>query len=202
MRSNLASAVQNPYAGSELLYFAIQMELGLRENAGNWRSEPDEALETAYELLRSGALDAAVVQSLREAVEESDRSVRARHRTGSKGAAADKGIIHSDLQQRIGLVVRRLRENARLTQQTLAAMCGITQASVSHFERGKRINSINALERISNALGLSLGRLIALANLEDFEGDVLLSEALESAAEVAAGGAVPFDEVMKRLGIG
>lgn len=171
----------------DLLLLAIQIELSLRETT---RIGHPDTIEEVYDLLREGASGVAVAERLQTAIDESPRA---------RGKARASDGEESDLQRRVGLVVRRLRENGGRTQRALAEVCGITQAAVSQIEGGKRINNINSLDRISNALGLSLGRLIELANLEDFEQEVLLAEAIESSRDVEREGTVPLESVVARL---
>lgn len=200
MHTGMIKARRARRAEVDLLFLTIQIELSLRDSDGGWRASADSPIEEAYELLRRGASGTVVKEQLRVVMEDSGGRLGRIASKQGKRPAMDSMPGQSDLQRRVGLVVRRLRENGGMSQATLAEMCGITQAAVSQIEGGKRINNINSLERISNALGLSLGRMIELANLEDFEREVLLPEALESAEEVEEGGAVSLEAVMKRLG--
>ena len=178
---------------STLFDLAMQIELSLLEMAGARNKTVDAMLDDVFGLIRSGAARATVMERLQSVLEES----KTQGRKAANRAEGDEAPF--DLQRRIGLVIRRLRENLGLTQNELAETCNITQASVSQIERGKRINNLNTLVRISDALEISLARVIELANLEDFEGEVLLPEALESAADAEDG--VPLAEVSRRLGV-
>ena len=58
----------------------------------------------------------------------------------------------------VGENVKRLRIEARLTQQKLARMAGLTD--VSMVERGERPNArLDTLEKIAEALGVSVATL-------------------------------------------
>jgi len=70
-----------------------------------------------------------------------------------------------NLNQRIGIAIRRLRQLERMSQAQLAGKAEITQGYVSMIENGnanQRIN-LNTLQRVSCALDLALSELIALA---------------------------------------
>lgn len=200
MHTDLIKTRRAKRSGADLLFLTIQIELSQRDRDGGWRASADSPIEEAYELLRTGASGKAVKEQLRVVMEDSGKRIGRSGGGPGTRLTVDSAAGQTDLQRRVGLVVRRLRENGGMSQAMLAEMCGITQAAVSQIEGGKRINNINSLERISNALGLSLGRMIELANLEDFEREVLLPEALEGAKEADAHGAVSLEAVMKRLG--
>lgn len=53
-----------------------------------------------------------------------------------------------------------LRKLEGLNQNEFAKKVGLTQASISQLEDGKRSPSIDSLRKISNALGMSLNELI------------------------------------------
>jgi len=52
----------------------------------------------------------------------------------------------------VGERIQRLRKSARIRQQTLAAMVGITPGALTNFEKGRRQVSLDWLERIADAL--------------------------------------------------
>ena len=104
-----------------------------------------------------------------------------------------------DLDTRLGRSVRRLRQFRGLTQQTLAARCGVTQAAVSQVERGKRINNINTLFRISTVLGVALPDLIRFAIEASLEEEALYKETDAAVRAADREGTIPFDEVKKRF---
>jgi transcriptional regulator with XRE-family HTH domain len=62
--------------------------------------------------------------------------------------------------QKIGRLIKTLRENDGLTQSELAKKAGLTQAAISQFEEGKRIPSTKALHKIADGLGVSLEVLL------------------------------------------
>lgn len=61
---------------------------------------------------------------------------------------------------RFGLVVRRARMAAGLSQEGLAMLAGLDRTYVSSLERGKRNPTLATLERLASALGRSLSSLL------------------------------------------
>lgn len=60
------------------------------------------------------------------------------------------------LSNRFGHVVRALRQEAGLSQVVFAERCGFYQTYLSRIETGKANPSLNAIEIISEALGISV----------------------------------------------
>lgn len=60
------------------------------------------------------------------------------------------------LTRRFGKCVRQLRLAAGLTQVEFAEHCGFYQTYLSRVETGKANPTLNAMEVIANALGLSV----------------------------------------------
>lgn len=60
----------------------------------------------------------------------------------------------------IGVRLRRLRQEKSLTQSQLAKLTGVRQSHISKIENNRSSVSIETLEKIANALGVSPGRLI------------------------------------------
>ena len=104
-----------------------------------------------------------------------------------------------DLDTRLGRSILRLRQYRGLTQRTLAERCGVTQAAVSQVERGKRINNINTLFRISNVLDVALPDLIRFAIEASLEEEALYKETDAAVRAAEREGTIPFGEVKKRL---
>jgi transcriptional regulator with XRE-family HTH domain len=68
-----------------------------------------------------------------------------------------------DAKSIIGRFVRRLRESKGLTQDQVARKTGISYQFLSGLENGREDFSIDVLESLSQALGVSLGKLVAKA---------------------------------------
>jgi transcriptional regulator with XRE-family HTH domain len=59
-----------------------------------------------------------------------------------------------------------LRELRGLTQGGLGARAGIAAASISHFETGQRLPSVESLVKLADALEVSVDVLLGRATLE------------------------------------
>ena len=60
-----------------------------------------------------------------------------------------------------GAMIRRLREERKLTQQQLAEAIRVSDKAVSKWERGLSFPDISMLEPISELLGISIMELLA-----------------------------------------
>ena len=64
-------------------------------------------------------------------------------------------------ERRLGAVVRRLRRQRDLTQESLARRVGIAQPTLSQIESGARVNpSLAIVKRLARALGVPVGELL------------------------------------------
>jgi len=61
----------------------------------------------------------------------------------------------------LGRAVRALREAAGLSQEELAARCGVHRTYLGGIERGERNVSFGNLTRLARALGVETSRLLA-----------------------------------------
>lgn len=64
-------------------------------------------------------------------------------------------------EQQVGLQVRVLREEARLSVRALAARTDFSPSFISQLENGQVSPSIHSMEKIANALGTTLGSFFA-----------------------------------------
>lgn len=67
-----------------------------------------------------------------------------------------------DLQQTMGAVIRRVRQEHSLTLKALAAQAGLSVVYLGEIERGKKYPSAPVLERLAAALGLELSDVLEL----------------------------------------
>jgi transcriptional regulator with XRE-family HTH domain len=73
----------------------------------------------------------------------------------------NQSAIKPSLQQQFGAHVRSLRMQKGLSQTDLAVNCGFYQTYLSRIEQGKANPTLNAIEVIANALGLTVFELFA-----------------------------------------
>lgn len=64
-----------------------------------------------------------------------------------------------------GAMIRRLRENRRMTQQQLADKIGVSDKTVSKWETGRGYPDISLIEPLSDALGVSVIELFSGENV-------------------------------------
>lgn len=60
---------------------------------------------------------------------------------------------------RYGQIVRELRLSKNISQEILADLCGLHRTYISDIELGKRNISLENIEKIAKALGISLTKL-------------------------------------------
>lgn len=68
----------------------------------------------------------------------------------------------SALLQALGKAIRQIREDRALSQERLAELAGLHRTYISSVEAGRRNLSIENIDSIANALGVSLTELIQL----------------------------------------
>lgn len=66
-----------------------------------------------------------------------------------------------DIRARIGLRIKKLRAQARLTQDALAYGIGLSRSYLAEVETGKRNVSAVNIERICGGLGVSVAEFFA-----------------------------------------
>ena len=64
--------------------------------------------------------------------------------------------VFMDIKEKIGLRIRVLRKKAGLSQEGLALKAGIDRTYINSIENGKRNISILNINKIANALDISL----------------------------------------------
>jgi transcriptional regulator with XRE-family HTH domain len=70
--------------------------------------------------------------------------------------------------EKFGSRLQRFREQRNLTQVELGERAGMGAASVSHFETGQRVPSLESLVKLADALQVSTDALLGRASLESF----------------------------------
>ena len=66
-----------------------------------------------------------------------------------------------DVRKRLGLNVKRLREESGLSQEALAFEAGLHRTYVSGVKRGVRNPTVTVVEKLAKALGAATGDLLA-----------------------------------------
>jgi len=74
--------------------------------------------------------------------------------------------MSSAIQSTFGANLQSLRELRGLTQAELGKRAGLAAASISHFETGQRMPSLESLVKLADALGVSVDVLLGRASLE------------------------------------
>jgi transcriptional regulator with XRE-family HTH domain len=69
------------------------------------------------------------------------------------------GMGKSALTKQFGFVIRRLRQEARLSQEGFADLCGLHRTYVGAIERGEKTVTIETAQRLAQALDISLSQL-------------------------------------------
>ncbi len=61
-----------------------------------------------------------------------------------------------DIKEKIGKRLRELRHSKGLSQEKFSFECGLDRTYIASIEQGRRNVSVINIEKISNALGLSI----------------------------------------------
>lgn len=65
-----------------------------------------------------------------------------------------------DVRRRVGLNLKRLREEQGLSQEAFADVCGLHRTYISGIERGVRNPTVVILDKIAKALKVPAGQLL------------------------------------------
>jgi transcriptional regulator with XRE-family HTH domain len=74
-------------------------------------------------------------------------------------------------QQRLGSIIRDLRTEARLTQQSLADRSGVAKQAISNIERGATFPSLRTLEQLAETLRVPVHMIVAQAEQDGADVD-------------------------------
>ena len=66
----------------------------------------------------------------------------------------------SDINERVGLNIRKIREKRSLSQEKLAALADLHRAYVGQIERGEKNIGLKNLEKIAKALNVEIKKLL------------------------------------------
>ena len=68
-------------------------------------------------------------------------------------------VFRKNIQEQFGSRVRDLRQKKGLSQESLAAECGLDRTYISGIERGKRNVSLQNIHILAEALDVSIAKL-------------------------------------------
>ena len=68
-------------------------------------------------------------------------------------------MLDNTLQINIGKQIQKLRELKGISQQDLAAKCNFEKSNMSRLEAGKVNPTLSTLEKVANALDITLAEL-------------------------------------------
>jgi len=64
------------------------------------------------------------------------------------------------IEKAFGMALKKIRQEKGLSQEAMAASSGLHRTYISLLERGIKSPSLTTLDRLSQALGISLGQFI------------------------------------------
>jgi transcriptional regulator with XRE-family HTH domain len=67
--------------------------------------------------------------------------------------------MQKDINKRVGLRIREVREEGNISQEKLAELAGVHRTYIGQIERGEKSMTLNSLERISRALKVNIKEL-------------------------------------------
>jgi len=85
-------------------------------------------------------------------------------------------LVMAKLEEVVKKRLKAIRENLKLNQSQFADQLGISQAAISQFEDGKRVPSIETLDKIAKSLGMSVVSLLSDDNATDDEKARLMQD--------------------------
>ena len=93
----------------------------------------------------------------------------------------------SSTRSSVGQRIRKWRHQRELSQAEVARLAGITQASLSNYEHGKRDLPLSTLLGVAQALNVSVGDLLDLPDVIVVRDSVLGRAVEQLQARVPAG---------------
>lgn len=74
--------------------------------------------------------------------------------------------MKDSLSSKIGIKIRLLRTKNKISQESLAFMSGLNKNSIGAIERGESSPTVDTLDKIAKALGMSLIELIDVSKVD------------------------------------
>jgi len=72
-----------------------------------------------------------------------------------------------DTNQKIGIIIKKLRIDKSMSQEKLALLANIDRTYISDIEKGERNVSVEILEKLTNTLEISISELFK--RVENYE---------------------------------
>jgi len=67
--------------------------------------------------------------------------------------------------------IRKIRKEKKISSDKLGEMVGLSGAAIRHIENGRRRLNMDLLEKIANALGVSVVELLEVEEIQDIRVD-------------------------------
>lgn len=83
--------------------------------------------------------------------------------------------------QPLGVVLKSIRSARGLTMREMASLTGVSSGYISLLEQGKRVASLDYLERVSSKTGVPLFVIVFMGNSAELPGE--LNRLLEEYAQ-------------------
>ena len=71
-----------------------------------------------------------------------------------------------EIQQRFGLIIRKLRQQKNISQERMALDAGIDRTYIGDIENGSRNISLQIIEKLANYLGMPISEIFKLIENE------------------------------------
>ena len=75
------------------------------------------------------------------------------------GLGAGATMLHKDVKKRFGVAIKNWRAKSGISQEELAWRAGLHRTYVADIERGARNVSLESIEKLARALGMSFSAL-------------------------------------------
>jgi transcriptional regulator with XRE-family HTH domain len=72
-------------------------------------------------------------------------------------------LFNHSIQVKVGKQIQKLRELKGLSQQDLAAKCNFEKSNMSRLEAGRVNPTLSTLEKVANALEITLAELFSFS---------------------------------------
>ncbi len=74
-----------------------------------------------------------------------------------------------EIQQKFGLIIRKLRQQKSISQEKMALDAGIDRTYIGDIENGSRNISLQIIEKLANYLGMPISEIFKQIENEQFK---------------------------------